>query len=118
MSASTDLEPMRRRDVEIRPARVASRARRGLQHAHRGGADGHDAPAGAERLARRGGDLVPLAVDLMLVDELALERPERVEPDVERDGGARRPGLARRSSRSGVKCRPAVGAAADPGGRA
>ena len=40
------------------------------------------------RSPRRRRHLVPLAVDPVLVDELALQRPERVEPDVQRDGRA------------------------------
>ena len=44
--------------------------------------------ASPQRRAGRLGDLVPLAVDVVLVDELALQRAEGVEPDVEGHAGA------------------------------
>ena len=46
----------------------------------------------------------------MLLDALLLQRPERVEADVQRDALDLRAARAR----PGVKCRPAVGAAAEP----
>ena len=42
------------------------------------------APRAAMRCPRRRRDRVPLAVDRVLLDHLGLQRPERVEPDVQR----------------------------------
>ncbi len=70
------------------------------------------------RRARGGLDAVGLAVHRVLRERAGGHGPERVEPDAQLDlhDLAARPACAAHSA--GVKCRPAVGAAALPGRRA
>src|SRR5687767_10589135 len=77
-------ESIRRRDVKVGPSRSRIRAGGRLEHPYRRRADRDDPVSGCHRLTGRIRHLVPLAMDSMLVDELALERPEGVEPDMER----------------------------------
>ena len=56
-----------------------------LEHAHRRRADGEHALRARIRCQAAGSTAVPLAVDVVLLDDLRLQRPERVEPDVQGD---------------------------------
>ncbi len=82
-------EAIRRRDVQVAPAARGPAPRGRLQDPDARRADRHDpatlAPGLGQRRPRRPGDLEPLAMDAVLVDEVALERPERVQADVQRD---------------------------------
>ena len=89
---------------------------RALEGPHARRADGDDA---ARRLARRPRRLrhaVALAVHAVVERVVLGDRLERVEADDELDG-VRSPRRRRAmpSSRPGVRCSPAVGAAAEPG---
>ena len=91
-------EPIRRRDVRGPSSpRRHPLARPSPALAPRSCPPPRPAACVRQCLARRGRHLVPLAVDPVLVDELALQRPERVEPDVQRDGGALDAGLLERA---------------------
>ena len=60
-------------------------SRERLQHPGRRRADGEHALSRLDARPHGGVDPVALAVQLVLLDRLRGERPERVEPDVERD---------------------------------
>ena len=102
-----------RRDEELRPAGERAAARERLEHAH------VVVPTASTRSARRirshaaGRDLVALAVDRVLLDASACDGRNVSSPtcSVTRSTSSR-------ASSSGVKCSPAVGAAAEPGSRA
>ncbi len=78
-------EPEPGQDEERGSAVELTVARDRLEHAHGGGTDGEDALG---RLDPRPGvwsDPVPLTVQLVIFELVDGKRPERVEPDVERD---------------------------------
>ena len=90
-----------------------------LDDAQRRRADADDAAAGGARRveprAHLGRDGVGLAVDRVLVELVDRDRPERVEADAQLDADDLAALRASARQSSGVKCRPAVGAAAEPG---
>ena len=111
------------RDEE--PLRPSSGARRaaphGLEHAHGGRPNGHDAAALRQRAVDRRGGLrrhrVGLGVERMVGQLVGRHGPEGVESDAQRHRD-HLVAAAAAGRQAGVKCSPAVGAAADPGWRA
>ena len=109
----------RRRGCRGRSARRAPRWRRPT----RGPAPRWSRPPPPGRPAAQaamvaGGHRVALGVDDVLLGGGGGDRPEGVEPDGQVDAGRRWPRPARHAARSsGVKCSPAVGAAADRSAR-
>ena len=103
------------RDEELgAPRRAARRAATVSTHAHRRRADRQHARRGADPLPGLGRHLVALAVDPVLLDA----RPPASGRNVSSPTcSVTRSTVERAPSSSGVKCRPAVGAAAEPGSR-
>ena len=84
-----------------------------FDRAHRGGAD-RDAWAGGcllERVEGAGGNLIPLVVDIVVEDVVHLDRVEGADADLQGEVVELSAAASRSAMRSGVKCRPAVGAA-------
>ena len=101
---------------------VPSSAGRALEQPQRCRADGNDAAAGAPRGVQRIGSLcgddAPLRVHLVIGRVVGLDRQECAGTDMQRQAPESAPFARTAASSSGVKCRPAVGAATAPSSRA
>ena len=103
------------RDEELGAARERRAARERLEHAHRRRADGeHALGARSIRSHASGCDRVALAVDRVLLERRRRSRGRNVS----RPTWSVTRSTSSRASSSGVKWRPAVGAAAEPASRA
>ena len=98
-----------RRDEGVRTGPERSAARDGLEDARVVVVPTASTSAAVDPLPGLRLDAIPLAVELVRLERLGRDRPERVQPtwSVIRS-------CATRASSSGVKWRPAVGAAAEP----
>ncbi len=75
---------------------------------------GRRGAGGVDRGGGLGADFTALGVDAVGRDVVVADGEEGAGADMQGDGAPRTPRAASAASRSGVKCRPAVGAATAP----